>query len=328
MSHNTWWRKLARRHQPAIGPLYPKVREWSLNWPEMGLLTLGLCGLGLAQIVAYYGTSEGKASNIFTQSADYRVFAILLGAGYCFCLAITPIAWSMSNKSRSIVGPCFTLKTGVITLIFISIAILALPFLPRVPRLPQIARWQHWRTDFTTLLTLLTVIAPSAIGIVAIRKYAQESKKVVSKQELIDTVSTLRKHLRFYLIILAIAIAIGVAVLATLRSAVGSGLHHSHLGNISNVFPTGVIVLYGAAFSIIFAILYGPAEANLTIYTQRELRRLFPIRWENDVETRESIAIQQEIAGQLELSASQRYERWLAILAPLIAGILAAVGKA
>ncbi len=227
-----------------VESIYPRARTWSLGWPELCLLALGISGLGLAQVVAYYGTSSGKSSNSFSQTADYRVFAILLGAGYSFCIAITPIAWSISKKSRALAGPYFKIRNAIITLILVSIAILSLPFIPRVPQLPQIARWQHWRTDFTTLLTLCSVIAPSTLGIVAVRSYAQQSDQLLDRQELLDVVGTLRKHLRFYLIILAIAIAVGVTVLASLRSAVANGLKSSHLEMISSVFPTGIVVLY------------------------------------------------------------------------------------
>ena len=94
------------------------------------------------------------------------------------------------------------------------------------------------------------------------------------------------------------------------------------------MFPIEFVVLYGAAFSLILACVYGPAEGYLTTYARREYTRLLPIDWSEGLHAEQSLELRREIETQLEMSAGQRFERWLAILAPLITGVLAALGKA
>jgi len=306
------------------------VKRFGVTWPEVSILVLGTFGYLLAQVVATIGTERKGSSRLFVQTAQFHVFRSVLGFGYFLCFAIMPIAWHASNSVRGLVGRNSRFSGVIVSVVSITAATLALPFLPGVPSLPQIAVAQHWRTDFTTLLTFAAIIIPSSLAIFTVRQFAQSDAKFHSVGELVDVVSKFRKYLRFFLIIQGIAIAIGVLVFSSLRSAVE---HNLNLLNppssltVANFFPAQYLLLYGAAFSLMFAIIYGPTEAQLTLFANREFARLSPIDWSEEGFSQESALYRNEVTRMLDLSSGQRYERWLAILAPLIAAAIASVGK-
>ena len=300
-----------------------------VKWPEVCLLLSGVFGFGLAQVVAFAQTDANAQSNSFSQTAYYHVFAAVLGMEFFFYAAMMPIAWFTFGATRKAIGKHYRHKRTLLSLFGIALITLSLPFV--VPSLPEVAVFQTRRTDLATLLAFLTVVAPSLLGIIAIRLYAQEGPVTRNIDELVNTVGRVRQHLRFYLISLAITIVLGVFVLASIRLAVAhyiSAHPYQHVDNIQSVFPIEFVVLYGAAFSLILACVYGPAEGYLTTYARREYTRLLPIDWSEGLHAEQSLELRREIETQLEMSAGQRFERWLAILAPLITGVLAALGKA
>jgi len=252
----------------------------------------------------------------------------MLGLECLFYFAMMPIAWATFRVTKSLIGNTYDSANAKLSLLGVAASTLVLPFL--VPRLPQIATWQTRRTDLATVLAFFTVVAPSVMGIIAIRQFAQQSSATADIQDLISRVSRVRQHMRFYLITLAITIVLGVFVLVSIRLAVAHSLStrpFQHIRNIQNVFPGEFVALYGAGFTLILLIAYGPAEAALTAYARREYSRHLPIDWSNAAAAGQDLEFRHEIEQQLEMTAGQRFERWIAILAPLLSGLLAAIGK-
>ena len=295
--------------------------------PEAGLLLLGLAGYGVAQLIAFVGTNTNPQSASFTGSADYHLFAAVLGIELFFYFAMAPIIWRLYRRTSTAIGLHYKRKFAVLSLLGFITATLILPFL--VPELPQVATLQTRRTDLSTLLAFVAVVAPAIMGTIAVRSYAQARPPAVDLNELISVVSRLRRSLRFYLVTLALTIVIGICVLASIRFAVSqyaSAGHVPRLTNVGMVFPIEYIVLYGCAFSLILVCIYAPAEAQLSSYVQAECQRLYPLDW-NARTISERLPILAEVESRLEMSFGQRFARWVAILAPLITGILAAIGK-
>jgi hypothetical protein len=281
------------------------------------LLVLGTAGFFAGWLLARVGAGSGSGvAAAFTDTAHYKLFSLVLGLEMLFYAIAAPVCWFTVIQTRRLYAPAKLIWPAVVLALLAAFLMVALlPLL--APELAQIARHQRLRTDVATIVAFLAVVAPCFVGIITLRMAAQERPQFKAADEMIRVGQQIQSRLRFYLAMLAAAIGLGVVVLSTIRSAVAEQLGAIE---IDRDFPSNLIVLYGAAFSVILLVVYGPAERALNSWLRAETDRLCPLDESTSIPGR--YEAQTWVEGRLEMSTQARLERMLTIVSPFLTSLL------
>lgn len=286
------------------------------------LLLIGIGGFLFGIGLLLLGSARTARSEEFVRTTGFVVWAASIGAQTAYWAVIAGPLWAdlAAVWRRAKPGRAATLTlAGVIAAIVIA--------LPIVSAAAGVS-WPLW--GHTMKIRVLTVIGglvagvPALSGIALVQGQASErAREPVGEDDVAVALEARSRILRFLSVAGAV---IGLAVLAAgaLRKATVPEFV------ASSEFPQEGILLYGAFFTGLLLLVYGPAHAALKGLGARIRDHYFPLSemptpdadsfrgWLDRHTTLESLL-------QLNVSPAQQLQASLFILAPLLSAVITAL---
>jgi len=251
------------RHRPGLAA---RIRA---DWKRSGLAAtaLGAMGFSFGIAVARVGVGETPYSAAFAKTAEFSVWSAITG----FEVALWAICWAKANGIGREIRSRLP-KTSIWPFIVVIVALVAalrfaLLFYPTVHTPVYGMRVRQVILQLTGILAA----APALFGIWRIQAWLRSPATEIPSPlanvqplsgRLITNTIFARETLKRLLLILSLMIGAVVFATGSLRSALIAA------GSTPSEFPATNVVLFGALFSAMLALLFAPAYVEL-----RELQR-------------------------------------------------------
>jgi hypothetical protein len=284
------------------------------------LLLIGIGGFLFGVGLLFVGSGRTARSEEFVGTTGFVVWAAAIGAQTAYWAVIAGPLWAdlAAVWRRAKPGRAATLVlAGVITVIVIA--------LPLVSAGVSGPLWGHTpKIRVLTVIGGLVVGVPALSGIALVQRQASErAREPIGQDDVAAALEARSRALRFLSVAGAV---IGLAVLAAgaLRKATVPEFV------TASEFPQEGILLYGAFFTGLLLLVYGPAHAALKGLAVRIRDHYFPLSempapdadsfkgWLDRRTTLETLL-------QLNVSPAQQLQASLFILAPLLSAVITAL---
>ncbi|MFQ6026950.1 MAG: hypothetical protein ACE5Q6_05470 [Dehalococcoidia bacterium] len=303
-----------------------------------GPILLGSLGFGTGLLILVYDTDATESSTLFSGSPQFLVwlFAISVLTAFFF-IGSLPI-FTRIYQLRELMHNFLRGLSIYLVITVVMIALIVVPiFVPRfVPVfVPDwISQWHSfdyplahyvWKLRIITLLGSFLVAGPAATGIWLVYEGVKANEKLITSEERQRSLADVEKyveygaHLNVFLLILGLAVGMLMLTTGALRYA----LIATAFANEEN-FPAALVLVYGAYFTLIVALVYIPTRVSLIEAGRKACDDLLPYvsptnrLWAQRITDRRHL----EELLQVGASAVQSFQAGLAILAPLLSGLV------
>jgi hypothetical protein len=286
------------------------------------LLLIGIGGFLFGVGLLFAGSGRTARSEEFVGTTGFAVWAAAIGAQTAYWAVIAGPLWAelAALWRRARPARAATLALAVV----IAVIVIGLPFVSAAAGVS----WPLW--GHTPKIRLLTVVGglvagvPALAGIALVQRQASErAREPIGQDDVAAAMEARSRALRFLSVAGAV---IGLAVLAAgaLRKATVPEFV------AARELPQEATLLYGAFFTGLLLLVYGPAHAALKGLGVRIRDHYFPLSempapdadsfkgWLDRRTTLETLL-------QLNVSPAQQLQASLFILAPLLSAVITAL---
>jgi hypothetical protein len=284
------------------------------------LLLIGIGGFLFGIGLLFLGSGRTAQSEEFVRTTGFLVWAAAIGAQTAYWAVVAGPLWAdlAAVWRRAKQGRAATLALGGV----IAVIVIALPLVSAGVSGPL---WGHTpKIRVLTVIGGLVVGVPALSGIALVQRQASElAREPIGEDDVAAALEARSRILRFLSVAGAV---IGLAVLAA--GALRKATVPEFVG--ASEFPQEGILLYGAFFTGLLLLVYGPAHAALKGLGARIRDHYFPLSempapdadsfkgWLDRRTTLESLL-------QLNVSPAQQLQASLFILAPLLSAVITAL---
>lgn len=290
-------------------------------------LLLGAGGsiLGAAIILFGYPFPGDDVSREFVEQPEFLLWLVLVMISTALSAVLAGPLW---RSLRSLKEPFDRNKLDIIlsTIVAFLLFIMPIPIARAISKVPLPPLKYHPQKIASILVIAFLAFLPAIVGIWLIRAAVQSSlpniepaNKETDQLSLVKQYARYRRLLQRYLSILGIMIGMIVLTTGALRNV-------EIAGDVpEDKYPLTIVLAYGLYYTMLLALVYFPTHLSL-VGAGRKLRdRIYPLdSLESLVEDDESRKKLDEFL-QLKLSTEQSLRTGIAILTPLLSGLLSSV---
>jgi len=286
------------------------------------LLLIGIGGFLFGIGLLFFGSAQTARSGEFVRTTGFAVWAASIGAQTAYWAVIAGPLWADLAAVWRQAKPG---RAAMLTLAgTLAVIVIALPIFSAAARVA----WPLW--GHTMKIRALTIIGGLVAGVPALAGIAlvqrQASERATGRIGMDDVAAALEARSRILRFLSVAGGVIGLAVLAAgaLRKATVPDFV------AEGDFPQEGILLYGAFFTGLLLLVYGPAHAALKRLGVRIRDHYFPLSEmpAPDVDTFKGWLDRRatlETLLQLNVTPGQQLQASLFILAPLLSAVLTAL---
>jgi MFS family permease len=288
-------------------------------------MLLGILGFVLGTGILLFDTWLPSQNKAFIRSPEFVLWLGLIGI-LTTLLIIFPLGLVRDLKHLRPYYTSSKFEIGLSSFLFTMLYFL--PFLMTALFFRQIEFGLihfYVKTPVLYVIGLVTTVLPAAIGIWSVQVAARTANSNTKPHE-----KHIREHLRFQRLlrqfVLILGTVIGLAILAT-----GASRGASIAAGVSpEDFPVILVLIYGAYFTLLIALVYFPASAALLQAGRRLLDAIFPMPSPDASSWADAYSKREDLAKLLSIrtTAEQRFQTNVVVLAPLLSAILSVLLEA
>lgn len=289
------------------------------------LMLLGIVGASIGGFIFLFNWQATEESREFVRSPEFVIWIFINEVLFAFYPISIALFWKPLNDLRK-----YTLKNKFE--IIISVLIFTILFFIPIMIGPNIANIEPLPLEYSdTKILIVTIIGflvstlPLAIGIWLVQAAIRDTFREIKKsQELINQYITYRDYLHRFLMILGSLLSLFILVTAAYRAVlIASGSTNT------DHYPTIFLLIIGAYFTLLLALLYSPAYISLVSAGRRLLDAYFALPAPDSTSWASIRSKRKELEDLLELKVTgeQRFLSSITILSPFISSIFAALAK-
>lgn len=285
------------------------------------VLALGLAGFVAGVGLLHVGTGQGSAA--FRATTGFAVWAGTIGAQTAYWLIVAGPLWRdlVQGWRRAEVGRAAAVALAVV----LAVIVVGFPSLSLAREIPWPLEGHQWKIRLLTVVGGLLVAVPALAGVALVHERVRHrSGAPIDRAEVAVVLDARAEVLRFLSVAGAV---IGLAILAAgaLQRATVAGAFVP-----ADRFPQEAVLLYGAFFTALLALVYVPAHLVLQRQAQRVRDHHFPLADMPAPDSAEAKAWLERRAAFGDLlavdgSPLRQLEASLFIVTPLVSAILSSL---
>ena len=290
-------------------PLF--VRTWLV-------LLLGFIGIILIYEVFVFDADSTANSHKFSHLPEFALWLLLLGAQAVFFFIMIIPVWKevLALKRAYDLGNPIEFCGSLLLFTFLF-------SLPSLLRYRLNITWplvgHEWKILIVIVFGFIISIL-SVIGILLINRAFQKlSAEPEIKDDHIQLYCSLRSKLQFFLTVAGTLIGLATLGTGALRKTMVAFDEHNEVS-----FSSAIILAYGLYYTLVLALVYAPVYSCISQTGQVLLDKFFPQLLPKDEHWSERNSRRKEFEEylQLGLGTEQNFQSHIAILAPLLSGIV------
>ena len=283
------------------------------------VLLLSAIGIGIGLVIFLYGAQATSESSAFIRSPEFITWMFVNEVIFALYPLSTVLLWKALPQFKQ-----YLVRNKMELLIASTIAFVfyMLPnVIGRFVAKPRPSPYEYVQIRIPTLevVAFLAGALPFTLGIWLVQIALRETfKEIEGSKNQIEAYVRLRDYLQQSLLGLGVLLSIGILASAALRQAA-----IATKTTAAADYPQIYLLIIGAYYTLVIALLYFPAYVALAATGKRLLETCFPLpephdeTWAKAYEDRKSF----EDFLELKVSGEQRFLTNLTVLAPFVGSI-------
>jgi hypothetical protein len=294
----------------------------SLSDSAARIILFAVAGAVVGFAIFYVDWPFGAEASPFTATGQYRLWVLIICAQTALWGAASiPIWASIRAYSAHWPGHKREIATAVGLLALLVLGFVIVSALRSGLRLDYPLPHHRWKVGLISVLGSIVALA-GAVGVVLVHS-ALGSVPTRGRSGADQIGDFLRIRADLHRLLTIEGAILGAAILSTgaLRNAI---LAYGHDANRTYSFPPEYVLLYGAYFSAVLALLYAPTYSRLLSVGGQLRDSFFPLQsprmetWSDWYDKRKRL----EELLKLEVTAGESFRTGVAILTPLASGLV------
>jgi hypothetical protein len=285
------------------------------------IILLGLAGVSVGAVIFFWGTSSTSESQAFVTSPEFITWFLVNEALFAFYPILAVILWGPLTQLKKYVRP------NILAILASSVMLLLLFIFPQfagtvlVQLEPLPLEYADTKMLFLMLIGFFAAALPLCIGIWLTQAAIDDAfPKAKQTERVINDYIRLRDYLQQFLVILGALLSVFTLTSAALRSVALASR-----ATVESRYPPVFLLILGAYYTLLIAIVYFPAYRSLVSFGLRLLDIYFPLPSPGSNDWAETYSKRKQLEELLELKqmGAQRFITSITVLGPFVSSIFA-----
>jgi hypothetical protein len=285
------------------------------------LMLLGVAGASIGAFIFLFNWQATEEIREFVKSPEFVIWIFINVVLFAFYPILIALLWKPLNDLRIYFfkNKCEIIISALIFTALFFIPIMIGPKIANIEPLPLVGA--NTKILIVTIIGFLVSTLPLAIGIWLVQAAIRETFGEIKKsQELINQYITYRDYLHQFLMILGSLLSLFILVTAAFRAVLIASCSTN-----TNEYPTIYLLIIGAYYTLLLALLYSPAYISLIAAGRRLLDAYFALPAPDSTSWASIRSKRKELEDLLDLKVTgeQRFLSSITILSPFVSSIFA-----